>query len=48
MTIIDNASLKTFHRMDLPVRGEPIHPLLDKEPPYGQGEAPLPDLSSWC
>jgi uncharacterized membrane protein len=47
MTTIDNASLKNFHRMDSPVRGEPIHPLLMSFPIAYFTAAFVTDLAYW-
>ena len=47
MTTIDNASLKTFHRMDSPARGEPVHPLLVSFPIAYFTAAFVTDLAYW-
>jgi len=47
MTTIDNASFKTLHRMDLPLRGEPIHPLLVSFPIAYFTAAFVSDLAYW-
>jgi uncharacterized membrane protein len=47
MTTIDNASLKTLHRMDLPVGGEPVHLLLVSFPIAYFTAAFVTDLAYW-
>lgn len=47
MTTIDNTSLKTFHRMDSRVRGEPVHPLLVPFPIAYFTAAFVTDLAYW-
>ena len=47
MTTIDNASLETLHRMDLPVRGQALHPLLVSFPIAYFTAAFVSDLAYW-
>jgi uncharacterized membrane protein len=47
MTTIDNASFRTLHWMDLPVRGEPVHPLLVSFPIAYFTAAFVSDLAYW-
>jgi uncharacterized membrane protein len=47
MTTIDNASLKTFHPMNSPVKGEPVHPLLVSFPIAYFTAAFVTDLAYW-
>jgi uncharacterized membrane protein len=47
MTTIDNASLETLHRIDVPVKGEPVHPLLVSFPIAYFTAAFVTDLAYW-
>jgi uncharacterized membrane protein len=47
MTTIDNAGVKTFHPMDVPVRGEPVHPFLVPFPVAYFTAAFVTDLAYW-
>ena len=47
MTTIDNASFRTLHRLDLPVRGGPVHPLLVSFPIAYFTAAFVSDLAYW-